>query len=102
MDKNEFEQISLEQKKRLDKFMDTYNKNIKSIGLRAGQDKIRFNIPYLEIGAMAGVSESAVTDFLKGKTVPHPVVVSAICGAIRYLKPQYVLKNVNSNIKKKK
>lgn len=96
----DLQQITKAQKKLLDEHMKAYNRNIKSIGKRAGEDRARYNIPCTEIAAVAGMSENATRDFLNGKTVPHLVVVSAICGAVRVLKPQYALKTVTKTAKK--
>jgi transcriptional regulator with XRE-family HTH domain len=99
----ELKEVIPAQREKLNMHMDVFNRNIKAIGLRASQDRERYNIPYTEIGAIAGVSADAVSDFLRGKSVPHLVTVSAICGAICMLKPQYALQTVtNKNEKKTK
>jgi len=92
----EMNEIIPMQKEKLNMHMDIFNQNLKKIGLRAQQDKERYGIAYTEIAAVAGVSADAVSDFLRGKTAPHPVTVSAICGAIRMLKPQYAIKTAKT------
>lgn len=92
----EMNEIIPVQKEKLNAHMDMFNKNLKKIGLRAQQDRERYGISYAEIAAVAGVSSDAVSDFLRGKTAPHLITVSAICGAIRLLKPQYAIKTAKS------
>ena len=92
----EMNEIIPAQKEKLNAHMDMFNKNLKKIGLRAQQDRERYGISYAEIAAVAGVSSDAVSDFLRGKTAPHLITVSAICGAIRLLKPQYAIKTAKT------
>jgi transcriptional regulator with XRE-family HTH domain len=98
----EMQEIMVQQKIRLNENIKTYNRNIKAIGLRAMRDRERYNIPYTEIGALAGMSGDTVSEFLRGKTVPHIVAVMAICGAINLLKPQYALQTVTKATNKSK
>ena len=98
----ELQEVMAQQKIRLNENIKTYNQNIKAIGRRAMQDRDRYNIPYTEIGALAGMSGDTVSEFLRGKTVPHIVAVMAICGAISLLKPQYALQTVTKATSKPK
>ena len=101
LSKDVLQQITIAQKQVLEEHVKDYNANIRKIGLRAAKDQERYKIPTAEIAALAGMSPDAVSDFLRGKSVPHIVVVSAICGAILLLKPQYALKTVQ-NVKPRK
>ena len=44
------------------------------------------NLSYTDIATYAGVSRDAVTEFLKGKSVPHAVIMKAIIASIEILR----------------
>jgi len=74
------------QKEKFNQRMENYNKNLKLVAQRAKADRDKFTLSYSEIGMLAGISSDAVSEFLRGKSAPHVVTVSAICGAITLLK----------------
>ena len=75
-----------EQKAKVKKHMETYNRNLRNLGLHACKIQQKNKLSFSEIAVYAGVSRDAVADFLKGKTIPHPTVMKAIVASIEILR----------------
>lgn len=74
-----------EQKAKVKKYMENYNCNLRNLGLHAQKIQMENNLSYTDIATYAGVSRDAVTEFLKGKSVPHAVIMKAIIASIEIL-----------------
>ena len=74
------------QKSKYKKHLDIYNNNIRKIAEKANRERSKAKLSYNEIGLYAGISPDSVSEFLRGKSVPNLVSISAICASIEKLK----------------
>jgi len=74
------------QKQKYKKHLNTYNNNIRKIAEKANNERSKAKLSYNEVSMYAGVSADAVSEFLRGKSVPNLVSISAICASIEKLK----------------
>lgn len=86
VDKLKDKNFKAEQKAKVKKYMENYNRNLRNLGLHAQKIQIENNLSYTDIATYAGVSRDAVTEFLKGNSVPHAVIMKAIIASIEILR----------------
>ena len=82
----ELKDLVEEQKSKYKKHLNIYNNNIRKIAEKANRERSKAKLGYNEIGWYAGVSPDAVSEFLRGKSLPNPVSISVICASIEKLK----------------
>lgn len=79
-------EIEKQQRERYLKHLSTYQNNIKKIAKKANKEREKYLLSYKDIGCIAGISGDAVSEFLRGRSVPNLVSVSAVIRAIDILK----------------
>ncbi len=97
IDGMELKDYAEKRKKEFKREMENCNNNIKRIARDVRKVQVKYEIPYTEVGMVAGVSPDTVSEFLRGKTTPHLFTACAIAKAVGKLKKIYEEQKKNDN-----